>query len=1727
MKVFTFIQPLQPKTINMIKFYKISQGYLFRLWLLIAVLAGTGLQAQVTNVPGGGSGPAPGTPFNYRPLGTFWGYDRSQIQLTSAELGAAGVPGGILISAVGFYLTSYNTPTLNTPVRVLFKEVGGPPGLTATTYATASAAGTLCFNSTISSASFVAGSWVTITLATPFYFTGGGTHLEVLVETNYGGGGGEAFNGKVFSRSNAPGNCYQYWSADNNPPLGNGIVGISRPDVQLTYTVATPCVGVPGGITATATPSSVCSSVPYSVSVGGLYPPYNSGYTFQWFSSTAGPGGPYTLIPGATQAIYASPGQIASTWYQCQVRCSGGPITTTTTAAVTMLPATGCYCTSSSTSSFDTDIGQVVFGAMTNPAAPGTTTNNPASFNLYTNYTATVPPANYTQGTTYPITLRQITSGNFFFAAYFNVFIDYNQDGNFDPVAERVYSGGPTGPTSATPVTTFVTGNITIPFSSQLGITRMRIVLRENGNNTNLPCGTYTWGETEDYLINIVPGPPCGLTNAGTATTSLPNICPLKPFTLGITGTTTLGSGMTWQWQSGPAAGGPWTNIAGATYYPFSTTQAATTWYRCQITCGATTLFTTPVQVVLNTPAQCYCIPVHIPNCNNMWTSNVTFNTLNNSTGCTSNTSLAYNVYPAVGVTTTSVTQNQTYNISVTTSGIINAIISVWIDYNYNGLYEAFEWRQIAVSNPPGSTATVPITIPGTSGTGLTGMRVRSRFSGNPNGANDACLTFGSGETEDYLINILPFTPPACAGTPGPFSTATSATTACSGTLINLNLNPNANTVFAGLTYQWQSGPTNLGPWTNITGATNKFHSFNITASEWFRCQVTCTNSGLFSFSTPVSITVQPTTWLGFTDDWNDPTNWCGRVPTTADNTLISLVASGRPAASYFFPVVAVGDTMRSLNITIASTDSVTVLTDTTVAMTIAGNINNNGKMAIVTNKADSITFGYGTTTSGLIQAFKGLSAPDNIVQVIYTVSEMQAAGMLPGDVIDSIYLKFLFRSSTAGYQNFSISYMQLPAAQDQFVANDPILGVTPVYTNPSLIITTPTNGVYTAITPSSGVLKLPATNFTWDGVSNLLVQICYDMTAGSPGGNDNMYLTSTAPRKSTLWLGSSNIASSGCALTTLSPGFQTNFGQIPSSLRPNIGFRFRRPQRLMPGTVAGDVNINAGARFWSSFADLNITGSINNSSQVFADTSIITLAGTFNNTGTTDFSYSPFFTNRKTVVNMNGANWTNNGTFTSGNSKVNFGGALPQFIGGANPTSFHELNITKTAAGQNVTMQLPVTVSDTLSLTLGNLLMNGNTLDITNWRSSQGTYLAPVGPISRTGGFIISENATALVNWTVGTNNGYRMVPFGSNAVTPVYIPFSFTLNTGDLGTFKVSTYNTPANNLPLPPTVTHLNIFNAAASNFTNVADRFWVTEKTGANPSANLTFRFASTERATGMNVINKGRAQPWRTANASTYNAWIRISNNAGTPVGSTLGTGITYAQDYYAPPGAADSVRVLNWDWPVLPAGPAPFFSPSGPIGNFLPWAISNNNNPLPVELLSFEAIQVGEDVLLKWSTASETNSESFTVERSLDLVENKRIATLPAAGNSSVIQQYEAWDRQPEIGVNYYRLLQQDLDGTINEASEYVPVRFARDSKFEILYVLNDEQDAVIFDYNSTEPVVLSVFDMTGRLVMQPVQAEAGYGSNLIPVDFNLLSGGIYTIQLRNSVEAVTYRFMK
>jgi subtilisin-like proprotein convertase family protein len=87
----------------------------------------------------------------------------------------------------------------------------------------------------------------------------------------------------------------------------------------------------------------------------------------------------------------------------------------------------------------------------------------------------------------------------------------------------------------------------------------------------------------------------------------------------------------------------------------------------------------------------------------------------------------------------------------------------------------------------------------------------------------------------------------ACTGTPNPGATTTSPSSVCSGQSFGLFLP--ALVPSTGLTYQWQSGTSSTGPWTDISGATGSSHIAS-NRSLWYRCNVTCgTNSGA---STPV-----------------------------------------------------------------------------------------------------------------------------------------------------------------------------------------------------------------------------------------------------------------------------------------------------------------------------------------------------------------------------------------------------------------------------------------------------------------------------------------------------------------------------------------------------------------------------------------------------------------------------------------------------------------------------------------------------------------------------------------------------------------------------------------------------------------------------------------------------------------------------------------------------------
>lgn len=84
---------------------------------------------------------------------------------------------------------------------------------------------------------------------------------------------------------------------------------------------------------------------------------------------------------------------------------------------------------------------------------------------------------------------------------------------------------------------------------------------------------------------------------------------------------------------------------------------------------------------------------------------------------------------------------------------------------------------------------------------------------------------------------------------------------------------------------------------------------------------------------------------------------------------------------------------------------------------------------------------------------------------------------------------------------------------------------------------------------------------------------------------------------------------------------------------------------------------------------------------------------------------------------------------------------------------------------------------------------------------------------------------------------------------------------------------------------------------------------------------------------------------------------------------------------------------------------------------------------LPITLGSFTGYQSDNGVSMEWIVHSEVNNNYFTIDRSLDCYNWNELATIPGNGNHNNTIKYSAFDENPLIGINYYRLKQTDYDG--------------------------------------------------------------------------------------------------
>ncbi|MBL0342004.1 MAG: T9SS type A sorting domain-containing protein [Bacteroidetes bacterium] len=275
--------------------------------------------------------------------------------------------------------------------------------------------------------------------------------------------------------------------------------------------------------------------------------------------------------------------------------------------------------------------------------------------------------------------------------------------------------------------------------------------------------GTYTWGETEDYLLNVSASSACtGTPTPGNTISTLAAPCTGINFTLTMA-SPTLGTGVSYQWQSSPD-NSTWANIGGATNNALTTSHAAATYYRCEVTCSGSGQIASsnPLQVNLTSGIAClvYCAST-ASSAADEDIGNVTVGGINNTSACGvaapgpgSVASFYSNFRTSVAPGNLVKGVNEPFSVSILqcNSGPYGNQFKIYIDYNQNGLFTDAGEEVADVTGAGAWTGTGSFLVPLTATDGVTVMRVVDVEGTVPG----PCVTYTWGETEDYLVNIVP-----------------------------------------------------------------------------------------------------------------------------------------------------------------------------------------------------------------------------------------------------------------------------------------------------------------------------------------------------------------------------------------------------------------------------------------------------------------------------------------------------------------------------------------------------------------------------------------------------------------------------------------------------------------------------------------------------------------------------------------------------------------------------------------------------------------------------------------------------------------------------------------------------------------------------------------------------------------------------------------------------------
>ncbi len=193
--------------------------------------------------------------------------------------------------------------------------------------------------------------------------------------------------------------------------------------------------------------------------------------------------------------------------------------------------------------------------------------------------------------------------------------------------------------------------------------------------------------------------------------------------------------------------------------------------------------------------------------------------------------------------------------------------------------------------------------------------------------------------------------------------------------------------------------------------------------------------------------------------------------------------------------------------------------------------------------------------------------------------------------------------------------------------------------------------------------------------------------------------------------------------------------------------------------------------------------------------------------------------------------------------------------------------------------------------------------------------------------------------------------------------------------------------------------------------------------------------------------------------------------------------------------------------------------------------VIGSQQALPVKLSGFYARAINNHVELNWVTSAEKENKNFEVERSTDGITFEHIGMVKGAGNSNVNLKYTFTDIKPFDGVNYYRLKQNDFNGTFTYTQVVLVDRGGDKLNLKLKPIVfpvpaNDVLHVDLKNETLTSAKI-KITDVLGNEVLTQ-EIDADETNFIYPMDVNSLKNGIYMLVIEQSNgEKTTLRFVK